>query len=491
MPIIPQSRLLLYVVLIAGLGYSLASALKHQSSPHLPQARQTSGPPELGQEPSPASLSLDPPARKTVPPGAIDEDDALLALNSLSQDDASGSEIDEQKSNAASPASATPSAAAPDTDGNQDLAGISNDDDARTVFSDAQPIEPFGTGDQFIGGGRSSGAPSLLGGGGPAAQQPPGSPGSWVSGQARGYAMLYAMQPGARAVVESNVATLLAAQIREPYIGVLVDGTFNVDTEYLKTVISRLSVDRNLTVELYLTNGATQRLYDQTPIRAPFVTLNPLAFRSRIQFDEGLKREFSSIAARARDLFEYSKQQNPANQHIASVMLEDNLDVGAYRTMRELAAQQLDGTAGFIRSTCLRCVSPDDRGSDIDTAGDPREEHKPEKMRELRRGDGFTLDGAGFRYPGESSTLGISPEELKSLVQEGSTKGLRFFGLWRHNWQGAKESSRDNPHPDERNYVASTPEQEAFELEVLRLGLVAEPSDENEEADSGVLGMSP
>jgi len=482
---------LLYIVLIAGLGYSLASALKRHNVPHLPQAQQTSASPQLGQEPAPAPLSVElPAARKTVPPGAIDEDDALLALNSLSQDDAPGDALDAQRSNVAAPVTPAPSVAAPSSGDEQSSAGVADDDDARSVFSDAQPSEPFGTGDQFIGGGRSSGPPSLLGGGA-AAQEPPANAGSWVSGQARGYAMLYAMQPGARAVVESNVATLLAAQIREPYIGVLVDGTFSLDTEYLKTVISRLSVDRNLTLELYLTNGATQRAYDQTPIRAPFVTLAPLVFRSRIQFDEGLKREFSSIAARARDLFEYSKQQNPANQHIASVMLEDNLDVGAYRTMRELAAQQLDGTAGFIRSTCLRCVSPDDRGSDADTAGDPREEHKPDKMRELRRGDGFTLDGTGFRYPGESATLGISPDELKSLVQEGYAKGLRFFGLWRHNWQGAKQFSRDNPHPDERNYVASTPEQEAFELEVLRLGLIAEPSDDNEEADSGILGMSP
>lgn len=301
--------------------------------------------------------------------------------------------------------------------------------------------------------------------------------------------MYYAMQPGARAVVESNIATLLAAQIREPYIGVMIDGTFGLDTEYLKTIIARLSVDRNLTIELYLTNGATQRLYEKPLIRAPFVTIPPFAFRNKIQFDEGLKREFSSIAARARDVFEYSRQQNSANQHLVSVMLEDNLDVRAYRAMRELAAQQLDGTAGFIRSTCLRCVSSDDRESDIDTAGDPREEHKPDKMKELRRGDGFSLDGTGFRYPEESSALGISANELKGLIQEGYGKGLRYFALWRHNWQGAKEFARDNPHPDERNYIASTPEQEAFELEMLRLGLVAEPVDEDADVDSGVVDM--
>jgi len=273
--------------------------------------------------------------------------------------------------------------------------------------------------------------------------------------------------------------------VREPYIGVLIDGTFTQDFEYLKTIIRRLSVERNLTLELYLTNGATQRKFETTTIDAPFVSLSPYAFRELILSDSSRQRVFSAIAAQARDIFQFSSQQNPANQNIVSVMLEDNLDVGAYRKMRELASQQLDGAASFIRSTCLRCFSAQDRKSDADTAGDPREEHSVDRFGELKRGDGFSLDGVGFRYPGESTELGLTPEKLKELVSSGYSKGLRFFSLWRHNWQGA-DASGDNPHPTDRNYLPSTPEQEGFELSILRQGLVVEPVDE-EELDSGLM----
>ena len=488
---IPRWRFLVYLVLIASLTYALVVAASHQSARHAFQGRRVQS--EQGslqgegaqREPSSASL---PSAQKTTAPSDVDEDDALLELNSLSNDDA-GPPSEEKRAAMTPTPAVTPASAAQSDDGM--IYGAR--DDARSIFSGAQQPEPGLFGDGFIGGARSNSGGMGGGAGDPMQPDPTAPPNDsgdgWVSGQARGYTMIYGLQPQARAVVEANVNALLSARIREPYIGVLIDGTFTQDFDYLKSVVARLSDERNLTLVLYLTNGPTQRLGTPQQVAAPFLGIPPAAFRARIIFETDLRTQFSALAAQARDIFQYSRQQNAANQHFVSVMLEDTLDVDAYRSMRQLAAQQLDDLAGFIRSTCVGCGNPRDRVDDrlaADTAGDPREEHSLDRFNELRRGDGFALDGVGFQYPGEVSPKGISSDRLKQLVADGYAKGLRFCGLWRHNWQGAELSSKDNQHPSLRNYVPSTPEQEAFEIEILRQGLIPEPTDDDEQ-DSQVI----
>jgi len=208
----------------------------------------------------------------------------------------------------------------------------------------------------------------------------------WVQGQARGYTMLYAMQPEARAVVETQVQTLLAARVREPYIGVLIDGTFGRDFSYLKDVITRLSIDgRDLTLVLYLSNGPTMRA-PGAPTEHLFSRITPEDFRRRIRWDQSLRTKLSAVATQARDVFLFSASVNAGNNHVAIVMLEDNLDVVAYRSMRELANQQLESIAGFIRNPC---VGAGVDGNDDDTAGDPREEHQLERFNLLRAEAGF------------------------------------------------------------------------------------------------------
>lgn len=489
---IPRRRLFVYLVLIASLTYALVVAASHQSVRQAFQGRRAlSDQADLqGVEPQRETASAElPSAQKTTEPNDADEDDALLELNSLSNDDA-GPLSDEKRTAATPTPAASPTSAAQANDG---MIYGARDDDARSIFSGAQQPEPGLFGDGFIGGARSNSGG--IGGAADDPMQPDTTPPpddsgeGWVSGQARGYTMIYGLQPQARAVVEANVNALLSARIREPYIGVLIDGTFTQDFDYLKSVISRLSDDRNLTLVIYLTNGPTQRAGNPRKVAAPFLDIAPSAFRARIMFETDLRTQFSALAAQARDIFIHSRQQNAANQHFVSPMLEDNLDADAYRSMRQLAAQQLDDLAGFIRSTCVGCGDARERVDErtaADTAGDPREEHSLERFGELRRGDGFALDGVGFQYPGEVSPRGVSPDRLKQLVTEGYAKGLRFFGLWRHNWQGAELNSKDNQHPSLRNYVPSTPEQEAFEIEILRQGLIPEPTDD-EEQDSQLI----
>jgi len=55
---------------------------------------------------------------------------------------------------------------------------------------------------------------------------------------------------------------------------------------------------------------------------------------------------------------------------------------------------------------------------------------------------------------------------------------LRYVGLWRHAWQGVDESAASFSQASTRNYVPSTAEEVDFEIEALRMGLLAETTEE-------------
>lgn len=344
-------------------------------------------------------------------------------------------------------------------------------DDARSVFSELQPEQGSQVTDVLggvvvrnpQGGVAPVVTPDLT---------PTGR--GWVSGQARGYTMLYAMQPEARAVVEANVEALLNARVREPYIGVLIDGTFGRNFGYLKEIIQRLSSEgRALTLVLYLSNGPTMRKWEVTPIdQHIFARISPEDFRLQIRRNARLRAEFLAVVLQAKDVFQYSASVAPGNTNLAIVMLEDNLDVLAYRSMREIAAEQLGTIAGFVRNPCVKCWP----GNDDDTLGDAREEHELARFNVLRSGDGYSLDGVSFKYPnGEGA--GVSAEQLGEYLTDSVQRGLRYFGLWREEWQGVR-AGVPNKRPEERTYIASLPDQQVFEIEMLRTGLIAEAQEE-------------
>lgn len=345
-------------------------------------------------------------------------------------------------------------------------------DDGRSVFSELQPTQGSQVTDPL--GGVVIRAPRAV----PAAVVTPQltpSGRSWVSGQARGYTMLYAMQPQARPVVEANVQALLGAKVRQPYIGVLIDGTFSRDFSYLKDIISRLSADgRSLTLALYLSNGPTMRKWDVTPIdQHIFARISPEEFRLQIRRNMTLRAEFLAVVLQAKDVFSYNISQGAGNSNVAIVMLEDNLDVLAYRALREIAAEQLGSIAGFVRNPCVGCLP----GNDDITLGDPREEHMLERFDILKRGDGYSLDGVGFRYP-DGDGSGPTAEQLTSYLNESVRRGLRYFGLWREDWQGVKDGV-PNKRPEERTYVAPAADQQSFEIAMLRTGLISEAEEDS------------
>jgi len=290
----------------------------------------------------------------------------------------------------------------------------------------------------------------------------------WVGGQGRGYAMLYGLQPEARAVVESNVSTLLAARVRQPYIGVLIDGTFGKDFEYLRELIRRLNADgRNLQLALYLANGPAQRRFRNPPYEVPFVRIPPEDFRRDIRRSNSNEQiEYLKIVSDARLLFEYNLRINPNARNFAVVMLEDNLERDSFRAMAQLAREQLEAVATIVRNPCVTCYS----GNDGESLGYPIEEHAVERFNLLAEGGGYTLDGVGFSYPNEVGGQGVTSEQVISLANGAFQRGLSFFGLWREEWQGI-ENGQLLKDPKGRVYVASTAEETDFEVTVLRAGL--------------------
>jgi hypothetical protein len=397
---------------------------------------------------------------------AFEDDLRLLAANSGRDgpaDAAAGSVLAPTAEPTATPAGATAEAK---------QARQFDPDDARSVFSELQPTEGSQVTDPL--GGVVIRAPRAA----PMVATPQLTPSgrSWVRGQARGYTMLYAMQPQARPVVEANVQALLGSRVREPYIGVLIDGTFGRDFAYLKDIASRLSADgRSLTMVLYLSNGPTMRKWDVTPIdQHIFARISPEEFRLQIRRNMALRAEFLAVVLQAKDVFAYNMSLGAGNSNVAIVMLEDNLDVLAYRALREIAAEQLSTMAGFVRNPCLGCgVS----GNDDITLGDPREEHALQRFDILKAGDGFSLDGVGFRYPDGDGT-GATEEQLTNYLTESMRRELRYFGLWREEWQGVK-GGVPNKRPEERTYVAPSADQQSFEITMLRTGLIAETEEES------------
>jgi len=275
-----------------------------------------------------------------------------------------------------------------------------------------------------------------------------------IGGQARGFVMLYLMHSRARGTVEKQIETLLKAEINDLFLSLLTDGTFSLDFAYLETVIRRLnSGGRTLTLNLFLSNGATMRKHETTPIEAGFNLIPPWNFRDMIQWDPVTRSRFKEMARQVRPVLELNRSLNPLNRNLVTVMLEDNLQGDSYRAMRELARGELGGLTEYVRNPCPGCFE----GNDTEASGDALEGHTIADLSILGSRDGFALDGNGYLFPDEPPQPNqLSFEQARELIQAGIDRRLRYFGLWRAARQGL--GSVDT-HPDARSYEVPSPAQ--------------------------------
>jgi hypothetical protein len=158
---------------------------------------------------------------------------------------------------------------------------------------------------------------------------------------------------------------------------------------------------------------------------------------------------------------------NPNNQNIIIPMLEDNLDLPSYRSMRDIVAEIIGPKALIIRNPCTGdgCVP----GTDWESTNEPIEHHAPYPYSALKRGDGYTLDGAGLSHPGDLPLGKIGLPEAKILVESAQAKEVAYVGLWRFERQGLTRGKID---PGLRDYELPTEEQALREIEILRAGLL-------------------
>jgi hypothetical protein len=282
----------------------------------------------------------------------------------------------------------------------------------------------------------------------------------------RGYLLLCMANPSARDTVEILVQNLIDAKIEHVFLGLLTDGTFGTDFEYVKSVLTRLSqAGRVVTLATYVTNGPTMRYFNKTPITAGFARTDPRKFRRLIIFDDGTRAKYKSLAKNAAELLRHNHALNPKNKNIAIPMLEDNLNKESYLAIRSLMKEALLGIPfTIVRSPCLGCYA----GNDAYTPGDPIDDHGESAFSRVQIGGAFSFDGAQFHYPNETAT-GTTFEGAKSLIIESERRQLLFFGLWRLFWQGLNKGS--GIHPDDREYIPPTPQELTWNIELLRTGL--------------------
>lgn len=288
-----------------------------------------------------------------------------------------------------------------------------------------------------------------------------------VTGQSRGYAMLYLMHPKARQTVERQLDAMIESKVMELYLGVLVDGTFEKDFSYLSNVVRRISrAGRELTLVLYLTNGA----YMRDPLierrEAPFSGINPDDFRFLIQNDVATQDEFTRLVRPTLPALQLNLRSNPGNKNYIVVMLEDNLDDDSYLTMRDLAEPIIGDRAEFIRNPCPGCWE----GNTVNGFGDGVEIHNSSAIDLLGLRDAFTLDGIGYSLPDEENTGQPTFEEVKEFAIQSAGRGFRYFGLWRFERQGLKFGQGKLPAVD-RSYEVPSPSDIKAEIELLRAGL--------------------
>jgi hypothetical protein len=294
---------------------------------------------------------------------------------------------------------------------------------------------------------------------------------SFVSGQPRGYTMLYAMQPEAHATVESEIEIILESQVRQVVLGILTDGTFGWNPRYVGSLLERLNKnERHTTLVLYLSNGPTQRILDDSPIVESFPQMNVERFREAIRYDPSTREAFRDLARRVVPLFAFHRQLNRSNTNIVVPMLEDNLDAESYAAIRTLTEEILGGLALIVRNPCPGCYE----GNDMARLGGPLELHGRENVPFLQPGDAFSLDGSGYYLASETGTpTGFHVNDLESLFNAFSQINLRYVGLWRHDRQGLENSSGPS-HPKQRLYAVPSLEHHETEKILLRLGLQAE-----------------
>lgn len=274
----------------------------------------------------------------------------------------------------------------------------------------------------------------------------------------RGLACLHCTHPAAAEQARSLALTLRASCLQDVAMNYLVDGTFDYDDEALRWQVDALTDHgRRFTIELYLTNGATQRRWKTTPIDAFGVRVSPEKFRERIQHDPEFQYGYQRIVQRVVPFIRYA--QNKGARVILTPMLEDNLTNDAFAAMLRLTKDALpaDVSAYYARNACSNCY----RGTEDEVpTGVVKEVHSVSPYR-VPRGGIITNDGQEYRLASEEvDGVEWTLEDLANLRDAASDVGALYL-LWSARRQGLPRDLNRGEflHPDNREYLVPSLEE--------------------------------
>jgi hypothetical protein len=288
-----------------------------------------------------------------------------------------------------------------------------------------------------------------------------------LDGPTRGLSCLHCNQPEAEAQAQTIVDLLAQSCLKNLAVNYLVDGTFSFNDNLMASHIDQLTANgRNLSLLLYLTNGATQRQYQSTLVNAFGTQLSPENFRKKILTDTTLQAQYRAIVERLVPLLSFAQQRN-VNVYLA-LGLEDNLDRAAIAKLYELTLDSLPANllASFVRNPCPGCYSGNN--SDI-PVGFVEEIHTANSIY-VKPDSIISNDGRDYYY----SELDEGKVPLSTLVsvRDQAASQNSIFILWSAERQGLDPQLNGTyPVPSERDYQSpSFSEQQAI-ISFLRGGL--------------------
>lgn len=280
----------------------------------------------------------------------------------------------------------------------------------------------------------------------------------------RGLALLHAMVPSARAQVLSLVDIIKESRVDKPCVAILCGRGFGFDISFLVDIVIALNQDnRSCHLLLYLTNGASQRQFETTPVDGFGTRIAPKEFRRLIQSDDHFQESYQSIPIELIPVMEANHRLGGVTRVVPQ--LEDNQTDASFEVMGALLKPVLPTSLGVQvgRNPCPTCWPGN--GADV-PKGMFLEEHTHGVL--SRTMDGVVSnDGMTYLFPGETSQYPrkMKLENVKPIMRK-ANQDNSWFVLWSAKYQGLGGGSPKDPYT--RDYKKPTHAERTALVEFLQ-----------------------
>lgn len=245
------------------------------------------------------------------------------------------------------------------------------------------------------------------------------------------------------------VQTIKETNLKKVAFNVLVGGGFGNDVGRLKHIVHELTEGgRELLLEIYITNGPSQRGYQTTPVNGLGTKTSPEDWRWQVQYDPNVRQAYKNIILRYKPVYELLLQRG--GKLAICPALEDNLTDAAFESLKQLTLatwHEVNVHAlpmMLVRNPCENCY-PGNQG--FISGGVFVEHHKPNQWNYT--GSIATNDGIEVIFGTESTSY---PRQVK-LSDIPRPRGNAYIH-WCAKCQGLFGGPGGDPN--HRNYVRYT-----------------------------------